>query len=671
MIGKVLDERYKIIALAGQGRTGIVYKAEHLLMKRLVAIKMLHAQAQGEPVNVERFKREAKTLSALKHPLLTEIYDFGVTPAGDPYLVMEYIEGEPLSKLIAREGQLKPERVISHAVQICSALSHAHEKGVVHRDIKPGNILISSATESNGPDLVKLLDFGFAKLIESAAENEKLTTTSSATIGDPRYMSPEQLRCVEIDGRSDLYSLACVMFESLTGKPPFNSAHDLDIAAQQMLQPAQWPEQSRPVPIALREIVGKAMEKDPQKRYASGSEMRDALARLALDAPPPRAASSRTDGPKLLSRVSSPLRSPLLWAGFIGCATILAFLAAFHYWQQTDAEMKLQNKRDAYTHLSAKLPAGDSRVLEAGRELEHELEANGSFAELRDHLLKLEKSLLPVFFKPPDKGSHEAWQKTAERLLEVQEKLYGRESAQVGDTAGRIGELMLRYQCYKEAIRFYLEAIPAKEEHKRSGDKGDEQGLAWTYWGLGCSYRLSNNSYSNYYDKAIANQEKGLAMLQSVLGGGNKDTASCTITLGQTYLDAKQYSKAVQTLKRGFELESAIPGTPPVRLAFIRYLIGFTLTMSNDFQKAIPYLLQAQKGFVQEKKWYEAGETTRHLGTCFTAIKQYDKAKQAYTSSLSYYQKAGAAPTEVAVSLSRDGLRAALEQQGKGKKASP
>lgn len=230
MAGQLLAGRYRILEKIGQGGMGAVYKAIHTRMERICAIKLLPESVRDDEAAVARFNREAQMASRIDNPHAVIIYDFGEAEGGSLYLAMEYIEGEPLAKVIAREAPLPLDRTVHIASQIAEALSAAHSLGIVHRDLKPENVML--ARKGGEVDYVKVLDFGIAKTIK---EDKRLTQTGMV-LGTPVYMSPEQLMGEELDGRSDIYSLALIVYEMLSGQLPFDGENPQAIAIKRLMQ---------------------------------------------------------------------------------------------------------------------------------------------------------------------------------------------------------------------------------------------------------------------------------------------------------------------------------------------------------------------------------------------------------------------------------------------------
>jgi serine/threonine protein kinase len=274
LIGTTIDNgKYTILGQLGKGGMSIVYKARHNAMDRIVAIKTLKMQMMSNPSIVSRFEREVKLLSKLDHPNVVTVYNC-VMVQNQPYFVMDCLTGQSLQELLRAEGRMSPQRAQQIFIQCCAAVEHAHRKGVIHRDIKPGNIMITPG--SGGRDMVKVVDFGLARLAEDA---QKLTQ-SGEIWGSPLYMSPEQAAAQELDARSDIYSLGTVMFETLTGSPPFRGKNFIETMQMQVNQPTPSMHDVAPaakVPKALEDVVRKALEKEPENRFQTMAAIKDAL----------------------------------------------------------------------------------------------------------------------------------------------------------------------------------------------------------------------------------------------------------------------------------------------------------------------------------------------------------------------------------------------------------
>jgi serine/threonine-protein kinase len=262
----VFNDRYEMHRHLARGGMSDVYLAKDLLLDRPVAVKVLFTEYARDPAFVERFRREAQAAANLNHPNIVAVYDWG-QQSGTYFIVMEYIEGRSLSDIVRTEGPLHPRRAAEIAADVAAALGFAHRNGVVHRDIKPGNILISPSGQ------VKVADFGIAQAVVGGAEAN--LTQAGAVMGTATYFSPEQAQGKAVDPRSDLYSLGCVLYEMLTTRPPFTGDTPVAIAYKHVQEPAPLPSATGvAVPPALEAIVSELMAKDPANRYASAEDLR-------------------------------------------------------------------------------------------------------------------------------------------------------------------------------------------------------------------------------------------------------------------------------------------------------------------------------------------------------------------------------------------------------------
>src|SRR5688572_1225459 len=224
LVGReIAGGKYVIETHIGSGAAGAVYRAVHRDLRRTVAIKVLHAHYQHDPSFMKSFRGEALAASQLDHPNVMRVLDFGVEPDGLVYIVMEFLSGRTLQSLLDEERRLPPDRAVEIMVQVCAALSVAHDHGIIHRDIKPDNImLVPSRNDEGGTfELVKVCDFGIAALQNPCADESELDVAEAVIAGTPEYMSPEQARGTEIDARSDVYAAGICLYELVTGRPPF------------------------------------------------------------------------------------------------------------------------------------------------------------------------------------------------------------------------------------------------------------------------------------------------------------------------------------------------------------------------------------------------------------------------------------------------------------------
>lgn len=268
-VGLVFDNRYRIERVIGIGGMAIVFKATDLLMRRVVAVKILKDEISTDEQSVKRFSNESRAVSMLSHPNIVNVYDVSVRE-NIKYIVMEYVEGITLKNYMQHREVLNIREIISYTTQILRALDHAHKKGIVHRDIKPQNIMLLK----NG--IIKVMDFGIAKL-----PNAETVTMTDKAIGTVYYISPEQVSGGNSDARSDIYSLGVMMYEMATGSLPFTAETPVSVALMQVNDTATPPRELNPhIPQGLEQIISRAMEKDPDVRYQSAEEMLGDLLKL-------------------------------------------------------------------------------------------------------------------------------------------------------------------------------------------------------------------------------------------------------------------------------------------------------------------------------------------------------------------------------------------------------
>lgn len=295
LVGQVVADRYRILRLIGEGGMGQIYEATHTLIGRRFAIKVLSPHREGDATILARFRAEARAAGALEHEHVAAAVDFGETAGGTPFIVMEYLEGEDLGRLLERERILPVFRAVELIQQAARGLEAAHQRGLVHRDLKPENLFVTR--RADGSDLVKLLDFGIAKLRCELAEPDPITRTG-ATLGTPHYMSPEQARGErDVDLRTDVYSLGVVLYEALCGRRPHEGDNVNEVLYHIMTRaPTPLSEHRPDLPAALLAVVARSLASDPAERFQSvhalGAALEPFSPQAALSREPPPAAAS-------------------------------------------------------------------------------------------------------------------------------------------------------------------------------------------------------------------------------------------------------------------------------------------------------------------------------------------------------------------------------------------
>ena len=283
---RLLGGRYEVGDTLGYGGMAEVHHGRDVRLGREVAIKVLRADLARDPSFQARFKREAQAAASLNHPSIVSVYDTGEDLGGStgfganghtPYIVMEFVDGQTLRDVLKNEGRLHPQRAMEIAADICAALDFSHRAGIVHRDIKPGNVMVTRS------GAIKVMDFGIARAV---ADNAATVTATAAVIGTAQYLSPEQARGEPVDARSDVYSMGCLLYELLTGHPPFTGDSPVAVAYQHVRETATPPSATnRDVSPELDAIVMKALAKNPINRYQSAGEMRTDLVRAMAGRP--------------------------------------------------------------------------------------------------------------------------------------------------------------------------------------------------------------------------------------------------------------------------------------------------------------------------------------------------------------------------------------------------
>ncbi len=361
LIGTIIDRKYRIKRLLGEGGMGAVFEAEHTRIERKVAVKILHSQYSSSEELVGRFFREAQAASAIGHPNIIDIFDVGVQEDGTVFIVMELLKGESLGDWMKREDAKNPGRAVAVVLQVLSALTVAHDKGIIHRDLKPDNTFI--AKDSRGRYEVKLLDFGIAKIQDDAEGDTGLTKTGTV-LGTPNYMSPEQARGKDVDQRIDIWSVGVMLYQMLAGELPFKGDSYNAVLSDILLEtPTPLMKATKGVPGDLAKVVEKAMAKNRNERYRYVSDMaRDLMPfsdetedfmtadaasalRKSMAPPPPR-------GEKTVTAKSTPTRfgqkrsrTRAVWLVVVLLLACVVGLFLF----STDSSKPLSQRGEAFT----------------------------------------------------------------------------------------------------------------------------------------------------------------------------------------------------------------------------------------------------------------------------------------------------------------------------------
>ncbi len=312
----MLEQRYRLGHMLGQGGMAAVYLAEDTKLGKAVAVKVLNPEYAIQPKVVQRFIQEARSITQVRHPNVIDVTDYGVTPDRSVFLVMELLHGEDLSAMLEREGPLPWSRLAPIVLQICAALVVVHQGGIVHRDIKPSNCF--RIRVAGNPDFIKVLDFGIAKVLAGPAAPEAPQSTTGSLLGTPEYMAPELPRGLRPDARVDIYALGVLMYKLLTGSAPFSAEVYMAVLAKHMFDPVQPPRQRAPqrdIPEAVEAVIMRALAKERDDRYPSMQALAEAIVATLPDQP---AAALWLDGTRELAvadpRADADARSETLMA---------------------------------------------------------------------------------------------------------------------------------------------------------------------------------------------------------------------------------------------------------------------------------------------------------------------------------------------------------------------
>jgi serine/threonine-protein kinase len=358
-VGEVIDGKYEVLEVLGEGGMGQVLAARHVELGQKVALKFMSPAIMEIPGAAERFTREAQAVAKLRSEHVCRVLDIGVTDSGARYIVIEYLQGSDLGDLLAERGQIDAGEAMGYIIQACDALGEAHDAGIVHRDIKPANLFVDESRE--GKPVLKVLDFGISKNLGS--DPNMIVTATNALMGSPMYMSPEQLLSPkEVDTRSDIWSLGVVLHELIVGKPPYYGQSMPEVVAQiinERTPPAATVSEEIAAPV--REIIVRCLERDPVRRFATTSHLADALrdAREALGEIVPSDEPSRpvvAPAPSSSIVREQPREMPWVWIGAAIAAAALGVLALIFFLPGDDGA-QAQRVAPAAEHANPTPPA--------------------------------------------------------------------------------------------------------------------------------------------------------------------------------------------------------------------------------------------------------------------------------------------------------------------------
>jgi serine/threonine-protein kinase len=570
LVGTILADRYKVLSVLGRGGMSIVYKARHTLMDRIVAIKLLHVSLVSDPASLTRFQREAKAVSALNHPNVIFVYDFGVAENGLPFLVMDYLEGQSLGDVLKDQGRILINRGASIFVQSCEALQHAHAKGVVHRDLKPSNIML--VNNDGNADYVKIVDFGIAKLLNPGEESQKLTQTGEV-VGSPLYMSPEQLMGRALDARSDIYSMGCVMYETLAGKPPFIGDNIIDTMRKhldEMPMPLRQVRSDINIPDELEAVIFKALAKIPEQRQDTMADLTRELKHAVRSITPELSTYSPSSTGTATPRLGSPqavtskqtLKLPIapgrqiettpgILIAVLSAIVILGSIVLYcavapngpmqHYLTQTRYK-QYSDARDKF--------AGEQKFDDAQKMALLAVEEASHLSD-KEKLLNSLVNLGVVYRINKDYANA---QKTFETSLSLAIDIHGKDNINVADCLDQLGALADYRNEYKNAEKLLLQSLAIKKQLLGMNDPETATTLdfmAQNYVQAG--QNTKGAEAESEYAKAEPLFKQALAIRQKVLGQADPLTTRELNNLALLYEHQKRFNEAEPLYKQVIE----------------------------------------------------------------------------------------------------------------------
>jgi serine/threonine protein kinase len=659
LIGTTLADKYQILEKLGSGGMGLVYKAKHLLMKRLVAIKLMLPQFAASATALKRFRQEAQAASHLNHPNILKVYDFGVTPQGLPYLVMDLLEGTNLSAELTKHNYLPLERALKIFVQTCAALYHAHQKGVIHRDLKPGNIMLVDYDGQS--DVVQIVDFGMAKILsEMDGENEELTKTGEV-FGSPMYMSPEQCMGRELDGRSDIYSLGCVMYRTLTGRPAVAGASAMECFNKHATAlPAPFAEVAPELmlPPSLEAIIFKAMAKEVHERQDSMAQLREELLAELGQAEISSSMPAKSESPQQLSTSQSGTSS----------ASISSISSASNDASNSTAGTG-ENSHTQITNTSAvRLPARQSRVLEnsmsqmqpspkAARKGMIWASIAGVLIIASAIVLMPKGTTSKDGSKDPDQNPSQADPVSASedysQLIKQGQSSFdhgdytealkkfkiafekARSSGdydRVAEVRMALGRTYVEMQDLDDGQKEFQEILKIRESEKKLTALDATESMNE----LGKIYRAKGQ-----FSQAQKLFNHALAIRQNYTGPDHAAVAETLADLGNLALEQKQFKKATELLAQAEKVASSTQGLADLNQANIFSAIGQAYQMQGQFDKATIYYEKALA--IREKSLNPdnpaIADTLTYLGTLAFVKRDFAKADSYLHRALDIQEK--------------------------------
>jgi serine/threonine protein kinase len=695
LIGTRIADHYKIISLIGMGGMSAVYKAKHEFLEKIVAIKLLHEHLVTQVGSLKRFQQEAKAISHLSHPNIVGVHEFGLLNEGQPYLIMDYLEGESLSDRLKRTGPMSSERSTEIFVQICDALDHAHEKGIIHRDLKPSNVML--VKNGGNEDYVKIVDFGIAKLMPHAElEGQRLTQTGEV-FGSPVYMSPEQCMGQPLDVRSDIYSMGCVMYETLSGQPPYIGQNIMETMYMRLSDkpPAFVPELK--VPPQLEEIIMVTLAQEPADRYQTMKELKEEL-HVATESPSKRTwtllpTARRTVRTKNLLKRKRSVRDEVVWA----TAAVTISVSALVVWGETTHLWPWQTKTLSPETLWRRHQLNGQKLYDQANYAEAEKSFKLAVAEAEqfgEHDKRFQNTLIRLAKTYQIEGKANEFKEVSSRLDAMMETTGETVDTEKEDSnLTEMADLTLslapktvqkdkwpEYQQLTDKLIKLAKICEEKQNYKKA-EQLVEKALDIQIGSLGpdspntaVTMMIMADLYTSMgrFSDAEMLYERALTARQKSLGASHPEVATSLCRLAIVFEQEGKLEKSEEYFKKAIVLyESAYGKDDPQLAAALDGLAGL-YRMQSKFQEAEPLFLRALAIYEKSngKSDESVGITCNNLAALYFARAEYEKSATMFKRSLAIYEKLYGAE-DPAVAMVLNNLAAVYFQENQLDKAEP
>jgi len=612
LVRTVLSGHFEITALVGIGGMSAVYKARDRFLGRDVAVKILHPHLASHPASLKRFEQEAKAISHLAHPNIVNVFEYGISPKGQPYLIMDYLAGVSLAGLLKEEQRLSVPRALDLFIAICDALAHAHKKGILHRDIKPSNVMLIKTEQHD--EFVKLVDFGLAKLMPGADMEVRQLTQTGEVFGSPLYMSPEQVMGQTLDARSDIFSMGCVMYEVLSGVPPFVGENIMETMYKRVADDVEPLDPALKIPKELETVVMLCLSRQPEGRYQTMLELMQDLELVKQGA---GCSSKRIRGFKQarLTKIGSTYLKAALAAAAI-TLPVLVFAAVTSMsqqsrgqsaWARYDREGQKHLDSGAYKEAESELTAA---VAEAEKFGEHDRRLTLSLEKLA-HLLRSEKktgeaekvearlSMLKEEnqFGDQESNLYELAEMTLALVPGAIDRKKSPEFQRLAEKLNHLSLLFIGQQDYEKAIELLQKALSIEQQLKIT----DEATAARTLTNLAVAAGKLGN-----YEQAQSLFQKAMQINAKALGPTHPAVASSLYNLAIVSEERGKYADAEQQYRQALNLYQNAYGKDAPEVAMTITAFGGLYRKQNRYAEAEPL-------FKEAIRIYQSGEGAQGL----------------------------------------------------------